>query len=165
MEHTNPFSFCFAAGKERQRAGSSGEQCPDFNCCRGAREGRELSTDPPGRDVLSKQKTHPELLHPQVLLVGRSIVSGFTAQERIEAHLNPPDHTYRPPLQLRPSTSQGILLLPQMSHLGVQRGTCFPAQGLALKYLWEAGRRWGRGVLDHESWQDTAASPRLAEDG
>lgn len=47
MENTNPFSFYFAAGKERQQAGSSGEQCPDFNCCRGVREGREPS--PPRR--------------------------------------------------------------------------------------------------------------------
>lgn len=27
-------------------------------------------------------------------------MSGFTAQERAEVHLNPPDHTYRPPFQL-----------------------------------------------------------------
>lgn len=43
--------------------------------------------------------------------------------------------------------------------------TCFPSRGLDLKYLSKGGRRWGRGVLDHESWQDAAAvcaSPPLA---
>lgn len=106
MESTNPFSFYFAAGKERQRAGSSGEQCPDFNCCRGVREGRELSTNPAARDALSKQRAHPEPLHLQVFSLGRSISSGFTPQERTEVHLTPPDHTYRSPAQLRAPTSQ-----------------------------------------------------------
>lgn len=56
VENTNLFSFYFGAGKERQRAGSSGEQCPDWNCCRGVREGRELSADSAARDALSKQR-------------------------------------------------------------------------------------------------------------
>lgn len=36
--------------------------------------------------------------------------------------------------------------------------TCSPARGLDLKYLSKGRRRWGRGVLDHESWQDAAAA-------
>lgn len=64
----------------------------------------------------------------------------------------------------QPPWPQGLAPLPELPHLCLQRGwreagccTCFRKCGLGLKYLSEGGRRWGRGVLAHESWQDAAA--------